>query len=140
MNRTLRAVSPCAMMCAALGGLALIVASCPAARAADADEEIATAAEHANFAAESTAIGMVHAHLHHTINCLVGPKGEGFDAKELNPCEKLGNGAIPDTTDAATVKSLRQAVALAQEGLKSNDLEAAKKLAAEVEAELNSGE
>jgi hypothetical protein len=34
------------------------------------------------------------------INCLVGPKGEGFDAAAPNPWRASGNGLIPDTADA----------------------------------------
>ena len=75
-------------------------------------------------------------HLHHTVNCLVGPKGQGFDAKEANPCQKLGNGAIPDTTDSATKAKLTAALASAQAGLKSEDLSAAKKSATEAQAAL----
>jgi hypothetical protein len=91
-------------------------------------KEIATAAQHAGYAADSTAIGMAHAHLHHTVNCLVGPHGDGFEAKELNPCKDFGNGAIPDTEDAMKLKSLRAALGLAEAGLKSDDLDTAKKV------------
>jgi hypothetical protein len=65
--------------------------------AADPAQEAATAAVHAGLAAQAATIEQVHMHLHHTVNCLVGPKGQGFDAKEANPCQKLGDGAIPDT-------------------------------------------
>jgi hypothetical protein len=75
-------------------------------------------------------------HLHHTVNCLVGPTGQGFDAKEANPCQKLGNGAIPDTTESATRAKLTAALASAQAGLKSDDLSAAKKAATEAQAAL----
>ena len=44
---------------------------------------------------------MAHKHLQHAVNCLVGPNGKGFDAAAGNPCGKAGNGAIPDSTDAA---------------------------------------
>lgn len=120
--------------------LAVFLTVCPAARAADAGEEIATAAQHAGYAANSQAIGMVHAHLHHAINCLVGPHGDGFDANELNPCEDLGNGAITDSTDAAEVRKLHAALELAKAGLDTDDLEAAKKLAARAEAKLKNAE
>ena len=43
---------------------------------------------------------IVYAHLHHTINCLVGPGGKTFDARALNPCKDLGN----DSADAAQKK------------------------------------
>jgi hypothetical protein len=135
MNRSL-----CASIFAAFGGLALLFTSCPAARAADAGKEIATAAQHAGYAADSTAIGMAHAHLQHTINCLVGPQGDGFDAKQLNPCKDLGNGAIPDTKDAVKLKSLGAALGLAEQGLKSEDLDTAKKQAAQAAAEIKKAE
>src|SRR5512133_341441 len=106
MNRTLRTSTPCASICVAVGGLALLFMSCPAVRAADAGKEIATAAQHAGYAADSTAIGMAHAHLHHTINCLVGPNGSGYDANALNPCKDMGSGAIPDTQDASKAAAL----------------------------------
>ena len=140
MNCTVRTLTPAASICAAVGGVALLLASCPATRAADAGKEIATAAQHAGYAADATAIGMAHAHLQHTINCLVGPEGDGFDAKQLNPCKDFGNGAITDTDEAAKVKSLRAALGLAQAGLKSDDLETAKKLGAQAAAEIRKAE
>jgi hypothetical protein len=120
--------------------LALLFASCPAARAADAGKEIATAAQHAGYAADSTAIGMAHAHLQHTINCLVGPQGNGFDPKQLNPCKDLGNGAIADTEDATKLKALAIALGLAETGLKSDDLDTAKRLGAQAAAEIKKAE
>jgi len=75
-------------------------------------------------------------HLHHTVNCLVGPEGQGFDAKEANPCQKLGNGAIPDAADQALKAKLTAALAKAQAGLKSDDLAAARKAATEAQAAL----
>lgn len=140
MNRSLRTSTSCASLCAMVGGLALLFTSCPAAGAADAGKEIATAAQHAGYAADSTAIGTVHVHLHHTINCLVGPQGDGFDAKEFNPCKDFGNGAIPDTEDAMKLKSLRSALGLAEAGLKAEDLDTAKKLGGQAAAEIKKAE
>jgi len=115
----------------------IIVAVLPAsALAADPAQQAATGAVHAGLAAQATTIEQVHMHLHHTVNCLVGPKGQGFDAKEANPCQKLGNGAIPDTTDSATKAKLTAALASAEAGLKSEDLSAAKKSATEAQAAL----
>jgi len=115
----------------------IIVAVLPAsALAADPAQQAATGAVHAGLAAQATTIEQVHMHLHHTVNCLVGPKGQGFDAKEANPCQKLGNGAIPDTTDSATKAKLTTALASAEAGLKSEDLSAAKKSATEAQAAL----
>jgi hypothetical protein len=135
MNRSL-----CTSISAAFGGLALLFTSFHAAHAADAGKEIATAAQHAGYAADSTAIGMAHAHLQHTINCLVGPQGNGFDAKQLNPCKDFGDGAIPDTKDAMKLKSLGIALGSAEAGLKSDDLDTAKKQAAQAAAEIKKAE
>jgi hypothetical protein len=129
-----------ATVCAALGGLVLSFMICASAHAADAARQIATAAQHAGYAADATAIGTAHAHLQHTINCLVGPQGDGFDAKQLNPCKEYGNGAIPDTDDPMKLKSLRAALRLAEEGLKSDDLDTAKKLGAQAAAEIKKTE
>ncbi len=119
------------------GVLAVFVTTVPAtAQAPDPAQEAATSGLHAGLAAQAANIEQVHMHLHHAVNCLVGPKGQGFDAKEANPCQKLGNGAIPDTIDSATKTKLTAALAKAQAGLKSDDLTAAKKAAAEAQATL----
>jgi hypothetical protein len=119
------------------GFIAVVVIALPAsAVAADAAQEAATSGVHAGLAAQAATIEQVHMHLHHTVNCLVGPTGQGFDAKEANPCQKLGNGAIPDTTDSTTKAKLTAALAKAQAGLKSDDLTAAKKAATEAQAAL----
>jgi hypothetical protein len=120
-----------------VGVITVIVIALPAsALAADPAQEAATSGVHAGLAAQAATIEQVHMHLHHTVNCLVGPKGQGFDAKEANPCQKLGDGAIPDTTDSATKAKLTAALANAQAGLKSDDLAAAKKAATEAQAAL----
>jgi hypothetical protein len=106
------------------------------ALAADAAKEAAISEMHAGLAAKSATIEQVHMHLHHAVNCLVGPVGQGFDAKEANPCQKLGDGAIPDTTNAATKAKLTSALAKAQAGLKSEDMTAAQKAATEAQAAL----
>ncbi len=119
------------------GVLAVFVTTVPAtAQAPDPAQEAATSGLHAGLAAQAANIEQVHMHLHHAVNCLVGPKGQGFDAKEANPCQKLGNGAIPDTSDSATKTKLTAALAKAQAGLKSDDLPAAKKAATEAQATL----
>jgi hypothetical protein len=106
------------------------------ALAADAAKEAATGATHAGLAAKGATIEQVHMHLHHAVNCLVGPKGRGFDAKEANPCQALGDGAIPDTTDPAAKAKLTAALARAQAGLKASDLAAARQAAVDTEAAL----
>jgi hypothetical protein len=114
----------------------LLTALSAAALAADPAQEVATAATHAGFAAQAASIEQAHMHLHHTVNCLVGPKGQGFDPKEANPCQKLGDGAIPDTADASAKAKLTAALAKAQAGLKSDDLSAVKKAATETQSNL----
>jgi hypothetical protein len=97
---------------------------------ADAASETVTAMTHANLAAQGSDIAAVHMHLHHTVNCLVGPAGAGFDAKELNPCTNAGNGAIPDTASSARKQSLQAAVSKAESGIAATDLASARKIAA----------
>jgi hypothetical protein len=100
--------------------------------AADLGAEIANARMHAGLAAQGSDIATVHTHLHHTINCLVGPNGTGFDAKEINPCQNDGSGAIPDETDAAKKKALKAASDEATAGLGASDLATAQKDASAV--------
>jgi hypothetical protein len=76
-------------------------------------------------------------HLHHTINCLVGPNGNGFDAKPGNPCEGRGNGAIADTTDATGKAKLTKALSVAIAGINATEVATAKKAAADTQAALN---
>jgi hypothetical protein len=119
----------------ALGAAAALA---PLAACSDAASEIATAANHAGFAASAATLDGVHMHLHHAINCLVGPEGEGFDTKALNPCAKSGNGAIPDETDATRRASLETAVTEAKAGLAATDLRTAQANARKTEATLRS--
>jgi hypothetical protein len=68
--------------------------------------------------------------MHHALNCLVGPKGEGFDAGQMNPCTNAGNGAIVDETDAAKKAKLEDAKASLMKGLTQTDLKTAQASAA----------
>jgi hypothetical protein len=112
-------------------GVGLVSASVKAD--ADSTKEVTTAARHAGLAAQAADLKGAQTHLHHVINCLVGPKGQGFDDKEANPCKDQGNGAIPDTTDEARRTALIQALAKANEGLRKADLAAARKSASEAQ-------
>jgi len=94
---------------------------------ADASSETVTAATHAELAAGAGDIEGVHMHLHHSLNCLVGPGGNGFDAKQLNPCAQSGHGAIPDTSDATKKSSLKAAADNARAGLASNNVKEARR-------------
>lgn len=100
---------------------------------ADEAAEVSTAGQHAGMAAGSADLKMVHMHLQHVVNCIVGPAGEGFDKAAGNPCDGKGNGAIADGGDKA---KLGAAVAKAKEGIASTDLAAAKKDAGETQAML----
>jgi hypothetical protein len=101
-----------------------VVALAPLALA-DASSEMVTAATHASLAASASDLAGTHTHLHHAVNCLVGPGGNGFDANELNPCAQSGNGAIPDTTDPTKKASLEKAADKARAGIAASDFKTA---------------
>ena len=96
---------------------------------ADVAAQLTVAQTHAGMAAKAADLKMVQTHLHHAVNCLVGPAGAGFDAAAGNPCAKAGTGAIPETTDAAQKAKLEAAVAKATPGFAPTDLAAAQKAA-----------
>jgi hypothetical protein len=118
------------LKCLAPMAIALLLSS--PALAADLRGEIMNAAEHAEYAGEATTLEIAHMHLHHALNCLVGPNGDGFDPHSLNPCVHSGNGIIPDATDAKMIAVFQSAAAKSREGLASNDLATAKDDATEV--------
>lgn len=120
-----------------IGSAGVLLFAFPAL-AGDAGAEITNAAMHAGLAAQATDIAGVHTHLHHTVNCLVGPAGPGYDGKELNPCANTGSGAIPDSTNASTKASLEAALAKANSGIAATDLASAQKDAAATQAALKS--
>lgn len=111
------------------GAIALIsfVSFSPAALA-DGPQAIATAAQHAGLAANQNDVAGVHRHLHHTLNCLVGPDGDGFDGSAGNPCNDAG-GAIPQTDDAATRGTLEEVASAVRDALENDDLAAVKEAA-----------
>jgi hypothetical protein len=119
-----------------LAALLLTAAAFLAPAIADEKSEIVVAAQHADFAAAAADVNGVHMHLHHTLNCLEGPKGADFSAADMNPCQNSGNGAIPDTTDSSVKSALQTAVDQAKSGLASNDLKAAQSDAAATSATL----
>src|SRR5215469_16593272 len=96
-----------------------------AAYAADLGAEITNAGQHAGLAAQAANLDGVHMHMHHALNCLVGPKGDGFDAKQMNPCAQSGNGAIPDEMDAAKKAKLETAKSQLMQGIAATDLKMA---------------
>ena len=114
---------------------ALLMAPMPVL-AADAAGEIVTAATHAELASKAADLAGTQMHLHHALNCIVGPSGAGFDAKSMNPCANAGTGAIADTGDAAKKTALAAAADLARAGLAAADLATAQKKAADTAAAL----
>ena len=89
--------------------------------------EIAIAAQHAGFAAAAANLAQTHMHLHHAVNCLVGPGDSDFDSTNMNPCAKTGDGAIPDETSTAIKAKLASAVTTAEAGIASSDEATARK-------------
>jgi hypothetical protein len=67
-----------------------------AAGAMGLQDELKTAITHAGFAAKYDSLNEVTLHLHHVVNCLVGPSGSMFDSGAGNPCQGQGNGILMD--------------------------------------------
>ena len=101
---------------------------------ADLAAELSTAQTHAGMSSTQTDIAMAQKHLQHAVNCLVGPNGTGFDAAAGNPCGKAGNGAIPDSTDAAQKAKLTTIAATAKQAVGSSDLATVTKTAKDTAA------
>jgi len=112
---------------AAMFSFASLVTISAARADTDQAKEVSTAATHAGLAAKATDMKGTQMHLQHVVNCLVGPKGKGFDAAPGNPCKDQGNGAIADTKNSKQKKSLQAALAKANAGLKAKDMAAAQK-------------
>jgi hypothetical protein len=104
---------------------------------ANPDQEISTALQHAGMSAGSSTIADVHMHLHHVLNCLEGPSGQGYDSTAEDPCKGQGTGAINDVDNKSKErKELDDAAKAANKGLKENDLKKAQKEAKKVMDEL----
>mgnify|MGYP003631660034 CR=1 FL=1 len=119
-----------------IASTAIFAGSSAQAMSPQLDKEIAAAASHAGYAAAGGDVGTVRMHLHHTINCLVGPDGKGFAPKEMNPCAALGNGALNDTSDKGTLIALEAALSSANVAIEETDLEKAKAGATAVQSML----
>jgi hypothetical protein len=102
----------------------------------DPAKEISTAATHAGLAAKADDMKMTQTHLQHVVNCLVGPKGKGFDATPGNPCNGQGDGAITDSKDKKQKATLNQALSRANAGLKTKNMATAKKDASQIQTML----
>ena len=113
----------------AVASLASLV---PQAASADAKQAEGIAAMHAGLAAGAANINAVHTHLHHVLNCLVGPGGDGFDAMPGNPCGMAG-GAIPQENNAEMKTKLLNVAAQVRTGIGNNDVAEAKKVATDAQ-------
>jgi hypothetical protein len=103
---------------------------------ADVATEVSTAANHAGLAAGAASLPMAQMHLHHVLNCLLGPASKGFDSTAANPCKDQGSGAIPDTSDVLKKEMLQRAASNAMDALKDTELDAVKKDASNIQATL----
>lgn len=107
----------------------------PNIAAADAQQAIGIATTHAGLAANAGNINVVHTHLHHVLNCLVGPGGDGFDAMAGNPCGMAG-GAIPQENNAEMKTKLLTVATLVRSGIGESNMDAAKKIATDAQNDL----
>ncbi len=90
-----------------------------------------TAVQHSKFSQDYNGMKEITSHLQHTINCLEGPTGPGFEGGAGNPCQGQGSGMIVDAKKAggkyASASNYMEAAdALAKAGLKTKSPEAAK--------------
>lgn len=125
--------------------LALITGAVLAAPLTNMQKEIAVAKIHATVASKIDALPGVQLHLHHVVNCLVGPHGAEYSAKaeavSANHCDDLGNGAIADAKAEPQVRHLAQtALQQALAGIKATSLPVAHREATEVLRTLNAAE
>lgn len=96
-------------------------------------QQVSMAEAHAKMAASADSLEMTHTHLHHVINCLVGKDGEGFDANEDNPCNGMGEGALPDSAGNSDVHAqLQTAASDARAALDDDDKASAQESAHQV--------
>ena len=123
-----------ALLGMSLGGMLMVLPI--AAYATSASSEIAAAAIHAGLSAESTTLQVAHMHLHHTLNCLVGPSGTGFNSSYFNPCAHIGHGAIPDSGNSREALKLRHIAEQVRTALKDAQLRIVRKDALQIETEL----
>ncbi len=98
--------------------------------AGDPSAELKTAVTHAGFAAKYETMKEVNLHLHHALNCLVGPQDKLFDAAAGNPCQGQGNGYLADQKatkrDVGRYYEAWWAAQIAGQALASDNLEAGK--------------
>ena len=70
-------------------------------------------------------IATAKTHIHHVINCLVGPGGDGYDVTPplMDPCaaDKTNKGALNDATSPAQKQKVQAAIDLAKANLAITD-------------------
>lgn len=112
---------------------ALFLSSAALAQGGDAAKELGTASKHAQLSESSQSVQVAAMHLHHVINCLVGPHGTGFDAAAGDPCKGMGDGALQDSTKGSESHSKAlHALAIARHGIAEKELPAMHKAASEI--------
>jgi len=105
-------------------------------------DELKTAITHAGFAEKYDTTKEVTLHLHHVINCIVGPADPMFDKVAGNPCQGQGKGIMPDIK-AAMGQDQEYQVAwwlahLADQAIKMGNLAQAKAAAHIIKTQLTS--
>ena len=104
--------------------------------------ELKTAITHAGFAAKYDTLQEVTLHLHHAVNCLVGPDDPLFDKAAGNPCQGQGKGILPEIkAKMGTDQEYQVAWWLAHlgvEAIKMGDLAKAKAAGHLIEVQLTS--
>ena len=127
LNLCIRIATMAAFLAAAAPALAGDAPKEPAPpMASGLSHELTQALLHANYAATATSVEDLHQHLHHVINCIVGPEGSGFDNNFMNPCHGMGNGALPDASSDAEKKHLNEVLEHAKAALRTDDFVLAK--------------
>jgi hypothetical protein len=106
-------------------------------------DALKTAITHAGFAAKYDTMKEVSLHLHHVINCLVGPNEKMMFSKAAgNPCEGQGKGIMPDIKAKMGVDQEYQAAwwlaHMAQEAISMGNLAQAKAAGHIIEVQLTS--
>ncbi|HTX53650.1 MAG TPA: hypothetical protein VMD08_09575 [Candidatus Baltobacteraceae bacterium] len=111
-----------------LAGVLLCASLLPqiASAAADPSAELQTAITHVAFAMKYEGIKEITLHMHHTVNCLVGPQDKLFDTAAGNPCQGMGNGYLADHKASAGQNNQYYeawwAVQIAAQAFASNDV------------------
>ena len=99
----------------------------------DVSQEISTALDHAQMAANGQDVKTVHEHMQHVVNCLVGPQGPEFNSTAEDPCKGMGNGAMNDVDSKGDKhKKLDKALTEAKDALKKDSLRGAQSEAKDV--------